>query len=530
MIAAFMIHALGVGALCAAAAWAAERALAQLGRPRRLAWAIGMVASVVIALPGSRPEAATVTAAATTATVAASGAHTAIPVLTATFMRLPPVPTNASLELLLAVAWMTLSATALVAYLLTARRLARRARGWTMLSPAGDDVLLADDIGPAVFGLWRSRVVLPRWLSAASLATQKLVLAHERQHVAARDPQLLAAGLALVMMFPWNLPLLWQLRRLRFALEVDCDARVLAGADAAEYGEALLVVSQRSGQAPAGAIALIERPSQLERRIEIMTTTAHRFRKALGLAALGLAALLLLAATSVHAPALAAVDLPLKPSPNGGTAQKLGQHFERMLADRFPALLEQNHEGTAMVVVLLNEDWSIARAVQVTGRDQVPVDERTFGVLGLAREDVPYVGNMGMQSPTNPKQAVLIVYTERKTPGQRFVSHVFPDNRAVDREIFRHYFPDAAQRGVPAGQGLWVLLDRQGHVLRSGQEPVDASAWNRTLEARYLGIQTQGITVTPVTDDAGEPVLDLGGKEVHLNSVWLAPGSPLPRG
>jgi hypothetical protein len=158
------------------------------------------------------------------------------------------------------------------------------------------------------------------------------------------------------------------------------------------------------------------------------------------------------------------------------------------------------------------------------------VDERTFGVLGLAREDVPYVGNMGMQSPTNPKQAVLIVYTERKTPGQRFVSHVFPDNRAVDREIFRHYFPDAAQRGVPAGQGLWVLLDRQGHVLRSGQEPVDASAWNRTLEARYPGIQTQGITVTPVTDDAGEPVLDLGGKEVHLNSVWLAPGSPPPRG
>ena len=113
-------------------------------------------------------------------------------------------------------------------------------------SAARDDVLLADDIGPAVFGLLRPRVVLPRWLGAASAATQDLVPAHERQHLVARDPQLLALALALVVLMPWNLPLLWQLRRLRFALEVDCDTRVLnADTDPAEYGEALLFVSQR---------------------------------------------------------------------------------------------------------------------------------------------------------------------------------------------------------------------------------------------------------------------------------------------
>ena len=31
-----------------------------------------------------------------------------------------------------------------------------------------------------------------------------------------------------VVLMPWNLPLWWQWRRLRFAIEVDCDARVLA--------------------------------------------------------------------------------------------------------------------------------------------------------------------------------------------------------------------------------------------------------------------------------------------------------------
>ena len=183
-----------------------------------------------------------------------------------------------------------------------------------------------------------------------------------------------------------------------------------------------------------------------------MTTGTHRFSKVLALFALGLTSICVLAATSLRAPVLAAADVPLKPTPTGAAALKLGQHFERMLTDRFPDLLEQDHEGTAMVVVLLNDDWSIARAVQVTGRDQVPVDERTFGVLGLAREEVPYVGNMGMQSPTNPRHVVLIVYTERKTPGTRFVSHVFPDTRAVDRQIFQRYFAQAAKTGVPAGR------------------------------------------------------------------------------
>jgi beta-lactamase regulating signal transducer with metallopeptidase domain len=530
VIAAFMLHALGVGVLCAAAAWAAERALAQLGGPRRLAWALGMPASVIVALLALRlPADATVTAD-LTAEAVTGPIHAAVTTVSTTFMRLPPVQASDSLDRLLAIAWAGLSATVLAAYLLTARRLARRARDWSRLSPAKDDVLLSDDLGPAVFGLWRSCVVLPRWLSAASATTQRLVLAHERQHVAARDPQLLALGLALVTLFPWNLPLVWQLRRMRFALEVDCDARVLADADPADYGEALLTVSQHQTLAPAGAIALIERPSQLERRISIMTQGTQRFSRALALMALGLTAICLLAATSLQAPVLAAADVPLKPTPTGAAALKLGQQFERMLADRFPDALETAAPGS-MVVILVNADWSIASAALVTaGRGDIPADERSFGVIGIDKQDVPYVGAMRMQSPKDPAHWLLMLYTERNTPGQRFVSHIFPDNRAVDRQIFRTYFAQAAKSGVPAGEQVWVLLDREGHVLRSGQEPVESSSWTRSLEARFPGIRTEGITVTPITNEAGEPVLDGAGKELHLISVWLAPGSSPPRG
>jgi TonB family protein len=77
---------------------------------------------------------------------------------------------------------------------------------------------------------------------------------------------------------PWNPVVWWQLKRLRAAIEVDCDARVLkSGADRVSYSEALLWVRQRSGGLPFGAIALTEPVSDLERRIRIMLDKARKF-------------------------------------------------------------------------------------------------------------------------------------------------------------------------------------------------------------------------------------------------------------
>ena len=49
-----------------------------------------------------------------------------------------------------------------------------------------------------------------------------------------------------------------------------------------------------------------------------------------------------------------------------------------------------------------------------------------------------------------------------------------------------------------------------------------------SLEARYAGIKTREVTVTPVVDSNNQPVADADGREIHLTSVWLAPDSPAP--
>ena len=149
----------------------------------------------------------------------------------------------------------------------------------------GVAVLVSERTGPAAMGVLRGRVVLPRWALGLEPAQRRLMVLHEAEHVRAGDPQLALAGLVVCALMPWNVAAWWQLGRLRLALEMDCDARVLARSDdVRSYGSLLLEVGQRRG---AGlAVGLAETRSSLERRIRMMTrtTTGRRTLRALGLA------------------------------------------------------------------------------------------------------------------------------------------------------------------------------------------------------------------------------------------------------
>jgi beta-lactamase regulating signal transducer with metallopeptidase domain len=182
-------------------------------------------------------------------------------------------------------------------------RLRRRLRHLPKIDIDGVEVCIAETLGPAVFGIWRPQIILPRWLLEGPEATRSMVLLHERAHLQARDPLLLIAALSLTVLLPWNLPLWWQLRRLRFAIEVDCDRRVLrAGIDITSYGETLLLVGQHVGHTPFGAMAFTAPQSQLERRIRIMTggIVRHRVRLLLACGAVSLS--LVAAATQIAPP------------------------------------------------------------------------------------------------------------------------------------------------------------------------------------------------------------------------------------
>jgi beta-lactamase regulating signal transducer with metallopeptidase domain len=214
-------------------------------------------------------------------------------------------------------AWVVVSVALFAALIANGAYLFWRKRRWERGTVAGVSVYIAPDVGPAVVGLMRPRIVVPAWLTEASHSHQTMVIAHEQGHLAGYDPQLLTVALCLVVLMPWNLPLWWQLHRLRYAIEVDCDARVLkSGLDTRQYGEMLIDVSQRRSVYIGAVAAMSESRSFLEDRIAIMVRDPAKWGSLATVVFGSLALALVAVAAQVTPPNFGSPDGPIILTPD----------------------------------------------------------------------------------------------------------------------------------------------------------------------------------------------------------------------
>lgn len=267
MIGSAVVHLLVVSLLAALAAWCADAGLRRLAVPTRAVWLLAMAATP-LSLMGSAllPE----------------GAARALPV--APVIELPGLGAPGAgglgfdLDLVLGALWLALSLSLVGVLARTHVGLMRERRRWEAAELLGRRVYLSADRGPAIAGLWRPGIVLPRWALALPETELGLVVLHEEEHMRARDTAALAAALALVVLTPWNPLTWWQLGRLRGAVEVDCDRRVLRREpDRGRYGRSLLAVAARAPEPLLGVAAFSERSHSLERRILTMTSVRTRW-------------------------------------------------------------------------------------------------------------------------------------------------------------------------------------------------------------------------------------------------------------
>jgi len=207
----------------------------------------------------------------------------------------------------LPVLWVA-SSLAVVAVIVSALVRLRRARaGWRREVVDGIPVLLSRDEGPAALGFWRGAIVVPEWALSLNARLRRLMLLHEEEHVRAGDPRLLLIALLGPVLMPWNPVVWWQLRRLRQAMELDCDGRVLRRTpDVRGYGALLLEVVRRKGAGHLVVAAFMGPRPFMERRILMLARSqagASRVRAWLGFVA---AAGLVVAACEAPEPTRAA--------------------------------------------------------------------------------------------------------------------------------------------------------------------------------------------------------------------------------
>jgi len=319
MTAAWMMYLLLVGVLMTVAARVLAGAMRTFGRPTRWVWAAALASVVALALVAPRQEVdqtQLAPAVATRAAVAAVVDHASPDLLTrfrGAYQLVGDVATAAlsslsqrvprALAIAFVAAWAIASAALLALFVAVNVRIARARRRWPVSQACGTPVRVAPESGPAVLGLLRAEIVVPRSLLERSAEEQRLILIHEREHLRARDHLLLASAWLVAIAFPWH-PAVWALiNRLRLAIELDCDARVLrAGESPKSYGALLIDVAAHHGGIRIGALALADGPSHLERRILAMNAPRKRHALAYGALLSGLGTLLVLVACEAKIP------------------------------------------------------------------------------------------------------------------------------------------------------------------------------------------------------------------------------------
>ncbi len=359
MIAAWTFCVLAVGALLLVVGVSGEMLAAHLRRPRRVVWCVVMLAmcglpAALRYLPAPLPL---LPAAAAMIRLPAQEAATQRVVnqvsqqLQATsppmMLRVTQGSANTVIvepeSVLLRADWLlpalllTCTLIASLFVLAAALRMRRMRQQWTIADDATVTAVSAaagrpvqvwrsHDIGPAAFGVRHPQVVLPQWVDTLDDGSRALLIAHEASHIAARDPMLLRIALTLVVLMPWNLPMLVAYRRLHRAVEHDCDRRVLhATGDARSYGRLLLATAERiagvnaapswsrvSRWLPAPVAGIGLRHSELELRLRALVRQVSTWRtRGRALAAGGALVVGVLAACSVPAPERTSATSPL---------------------------------------------------------------------------------------------------------------------------------------------------------------------------------------------------------------------------
>jgi TonB family protein len=317
MIAIWMLYALAIGALVGIAALALERVAAARGVPMRFVWLASMI--VCVAWPVANavrrlmPEAAA-------------------PVRLMPFtISLEPARAIASgpldggraamIDRGLIGLWIVLSLVLLTRLARAVSTLRRTRAEWRAAHVDGIAVQLSANIGPAVVGLRSMDVVLPEWIMTLDAPLRALVLRHEEEHRTARDPYLLFVAAVAVAVMPWNVALWLHARRLRLAIEMDCDARVLRAHPSPErYGLLMLTIAQRRSTAPPMFAPMLSEPtSQLERRIIAMRSMTRKVARMTIVGGTAIAVSVLVFACALQS------DNPTAPKPGVGSRSVRGR-------------------------------------------------------------------------------------------------------------------------------------------------------------------------------------------------------------
>lgn len=475
---------------------------------------------------------------------------------------------------------------------LSYRSLARRRGGWVRQKVNGRTIWVSEDTGPAVVGFLPGHIVLPEWVCGASATEREIVLTHEEEHVRAWDPALILGALLIWIAMPWNVGLLLISRRLRRAVEIDCDLRVLArGVDPRAYSRLLVEVMERGTAHRMAVAALSESPSFLERRIRLMLTPDSRWSSVRAVVSLLLAFAPVLAACQVDRPERAVLPVtgatyvvgadgaleqdratspvpeldstvtelelshaPAAAIPATSAAASLDPFRAAMrtaIEEFYPNLLSEDVPGDRVNLYFL------ATGSGQMQRTAIDSEERSGSCGGILQSglgiEVDWTASEAsgcmrfLAGQAGPNDIHIFWASLKSQPGDasppgpyRFAeiaSRSRPAEGVLRSAVQRHH-PEVLEAGLPIGETLWFIVDGAARVIHAGRGPVYGSSRIAAveLERMHPGLDIGPVLMSSqVRAETGErirliwaTVTDAGSAADPGRAVGAAPEGEMP--
>ncbi|HVX10418.1 MAG TPA: M56 family metallopeptidase [Pirellulales bacterium] len=262
---------------------------------------------------------------------------------------------------------------------------------------------------PLTYGCRRPTVLVPEAIASGDAATLRFCLAHEWSHIENGDSRGWQVA-CLCQFLLWFQPLFWKLRReLRVCQDFLADNHAAGdGRDAIEYSELLMAFArQRLCRPIAGAIPLVDRSSQLSRRIKMLlaSPTALRPRSPLAFY-LAAGVLSLVGATLVGAVRLDSARADDEAQPTASQDDHAEPSKEQPAAPK-----TNNAETLHYTCVVLDKDTGkgIPDATVVVRRSKLTSEENT--IVAETRHKTDAEGKYSFEIP--PEQvAIPLLYIE----------------------------------------------------------------------------------------------------------------------
>jgi bla regulator protein blaR1 len=518
----WMIYAVSVSAVLCVATLAAEQSARQRRAPSRWVWLLAIVASLVI------PAVMTSVSIEIPTAVRPAVPRNVIALHEITSRHLSPAvwvdhydggsSTLQEIESHAKGMWWSTSILMILTIMASAAHLQWRKRQWTSASVCGLSIYISTDIGPAVVGLLRPRIVLPVWLLDSPDEQQAAAIAHEQSHIEARDPALLTIALCLIALMPWNMPLWWQLRRLRCAIEVDCDSRVLKGGHAlAVYGETLISVGERQSRYVGSVAGMSESRSFLERRLKIMLRKPVKHK---------LKAAIFLGFISTALVALAAQVSP--PIMNDSSNEHTQVPVPAEILDRYvgtykasdSVLMKVRREGDHLASQLTGQIWIEQFPMSETEFFMKMVKATQTFVLNDQRQVTALINHQNGHDTTmlrvGPAEAEKIeavlaakVKSQTATPGSEAMLRKLIDGTMSGSPNYSEMSPE--------------LQDATREQLPRIEEGLNQAGAIESV--RFVGVGNQGWDIYQVTHESGSSTW-----RIHLSSAGIIDGALVSMG